>query len=541
MFTARSGIMNYLYSLHRTEACNLPGNRTFVKQVTEVFVLIVVKEGRGEASIDGKHTLLHKDMVLLCNPGRVLELHFAPDQSLMMQFVYFHRLRREEAEGGGLLYRACQDPWLPDGQLHVSSPYQFGQLVKQLLALEAVHVDGREQEEAALSEGVLLYELLRMVKPGGQQTSEAIASNQRIQVALDYIQEHYQEEITRDGLAAMTGFNPRFFSMLFRKETGFGFAAYLAHVRISKAKEQLLLSTHNLNEVAHNVGYSNGLYLSRKFKQIVGVAPSAYVRQPKRIVVYDWIGNVLALNIKPVGASYFFGLHNLTLMKEELQGVIDVGRSSISPVLQLEPDLIVAPSWLETGFIQQMQKVAPTLIVPYGDPFERFRHLASLLDRREEAEVFAAAYRQHAATVREQIGEAIRPGETVGIYEIQQDNLWIMNEYHGRGGYNLYRSLGLNPPAKVKADIFGRGMARKVPLAMLPEYAADHMIFCSFDEDGIREQERLKSLGLWQTIPACVNNRAFWVNRLVFHPYDVLALDKQLDIQGQLLASRISK
>lgn len=37
-------------------------------------------------------------------------------------------------------------------------------------------------------------------------------------------------------MSRMMGFNPRYFSVWFRKQTGWSFTEYVAHLRVNKAK-----------------------------------------------------------------------------------------------------------------------------------------------------------------------------------------------------------------------------------------------------------------------------------------------------------------
>lgn len=529
--------MRCLYLYRDAQQASILADDPGFRQWTESYMLIAITGGKGEVNIDGKEWLAQRDSLFICNPDKMLEIRPAPRHDLVLQLVYFHIVEENYSSGEPMLFGERRTPWRPDGPLDKHSyPYRVIMVMKELAELRESADDGSE-----IAMNMRLHEILHLLERGGKPEGENDdRSGQRIQAAIDYIQQNYKEEISRETVAAMTGFHPRFFSLLFRKETGFGFSEYLTNLRINKAKEQLLLSRgRTLNDIAREVGYSSGLYLSRKFKQVVGVAPSAYGGQPKRIVVYDWVGNLLALGIKPVGASFPYGLDSLKLMKDELEGIPDIGRASVNPMLELEPELIIASDWLYPQLIKGMQKVAPTLVVQYGDPFERLKELADILDRQEEAKAFIARYEVQALRAKELIAGAVSQEETVGLYEIGSGGIWILNEFHGRGGYNLYRSLGLTPPASIREHVLGRGRVRSFPMEKLPEYAADHMIVSiSSAEQDRAEAERLMAHEAWQRIPAYRNNRVYKVDKQLFYPFDVYSLIKQLEIQTELFLSR---
>ncbi|UWS64050.1 helix-turn-helix transcriptional regulator [Bacillus paralicheniformis] len=83
-------------------------------------------------------------------------------------------------------------------------------------------------------------------------------------------------------MAQTIGFNRSYFSTLFRRSTGWGFSEYVNRIRIEKAKEHLLTSDMTLQQIATKVGYASGLYLSRKFKQAIGIAPGEFRNRPSK-------------------------------------------------------------------------------------------------------------------------------------------------------------------------------------------------------------------------------------------------------------------
>lgn len=499
--------------------------------------LFVVLEGKGRLEIDGTDRIAGKGSIWYCGSKQMVRIKAGYE--LVIVQIAFHILERRHEEGQALAYGEYEGEWLPDGEVSLQAAYPLERVVKEMLT-----VPEPEAEEGSLKLNLLLYEVLhslREAKGKREDSSPSSSEDSGIGLAVAYMQQHYSEELTRDAMAAMTGFHPGVFSKLFKEETGSGFSEYLADIRIEKAKEQLLLTDHNLNTIAQDIGYSNGLYLSRKFKQITGVSPKGYLKRPKRIVIYDWVGNLLALGEKPVGASYYKSLSLLTLHKRELEGVVDVGNDSIEAVTELKPELIVTTSWQRPELNGSLQKIAPTLIVPYGDPLLRFRELAATLSKQEQAESFIEKYQRRAAEVKAQIGDLIKPDETVGLYEPAADSVWVFSEFHGRGGYNLYRTLGFKPPASISKLVMGKGMIRQISVEQLPAYAADHMfISYPFQTEGRSFVESFMKHSVWQNIPAYGRNRIYFLDRGLFHSSDALSLYKQLELQRRAVCEAIN-
>ncbi|WKL03283.1 AraC family transcriptional regulator [Paenibacillus amylolyticus] len=63
---------------------------------------------------------------------------------------------------------------------------------------------------------------------------------ERLKPVLDYIEQHYAEEITLPTLAGLICVTPEYFCHLFKKTTGIRPISYVNQVRVNKSKELLL-------------------------------------------------------------------------------------------------------------------------------------------------------------------------------------------------------------------------------------------------------------------------------------------------------------
>lgn len=91
-----------------------------------------------------------------------------------------------------------------------------------------------------------------------------------------YLQEHYKEQVYLEAVAKQAGFNPAYFSTLFKKETGQTFSDYLIELRIAGAKSLLTEGDQPIADIAEEVGYTDLKYFSRIFKRTTGLTPSEY-------------------------------------------------------------------------------------------------------------------------------------------------------------------------------------------------------------------------------------------------------------------------
>lgn len=95
----------------------------------------------------------------------------------------------------------------------------------------------------------------------------------------DYIDRHFNEDISRNSIARTVFLNPDYLARVFKRETGLSLGAYIKERRISEAKKLLAGTEVHVNEIAIRVGYDNSSYFSHIFHQCTGLSPNEYRRQ----------------------------------------------------------------------------------------------------------------------------------------------------------------------------------------------------------------------------------------------------------------------
>ncbi len=98
-----------------------------------------------------------------------------------------------------------------------------------------------------------------------------------IQQITKYMEEHYQEKISLDQIAANMYLSSFYISKLFKSETGDTPINYLISLRMQKAKELLDLDPEkSIQSVAAAVGYEDAYHFSKLFKKYYGISPLYY-------------------------------------------------------------------------------------------------------------------------------------------------------------------------------------------------------------------------------------------------------------------------
>ena len=98
---------------------------------------------------------------------------------------------------------------------------------------------------------------------------------------LQYVEDHFREEISREQLSEMFYFDPDYITKIFKKETGMSFKNYVIEKRLSLAKDLLRNTDYSVSDISMRVGYDNYSYFTRLFKKSYGLTPVDYRNNPE--------------------------------------------------------------------------------------------------------------------------------------------------------------------------------------------------------------------------------------------------------------------
>lgn len=124
----------------------------------------------------------------------------------------------------------------------------------------------------------LFQELLKLQKAlleeaASERQGEA---SRPIRFAKQYVHKNFANNITLEEVSEYVGFSVAYFSALFKKETGEGFAKYLTRIRMEEAKNLLRETGIPVSEICEKVGYSDRKHFTHTFHKLTGVNPAEY-------------------------------------------------------------------------------------------------------------------------------------------------------------------------------------------------------------------------------------------------------------------------
>ena len=111
--------------------------------------------------------------------------------------------------------------------------------------------------------------------------SNKAENSHRINVVLDYIMEHYQEDLKLETVAGLINMNRNAFCRFFRQGTRKNLFTVIQEVRIGKACQFLIETEMNVLQVCYACGFGNISGFNRAFKNITGHVPLSYRKSRK--------------------------------------------------------------------------------------------------------------------------------------------------------------------------------------------------------------------------------------------------------------------
>ena len=116
-------------------------------------------------------------------------------------------------------------------------------------------------------------------KDDGSLRSQYPDAHPMVLRALDMIEKGYQNKITQTDLAEKLGISSQYFSYIFSRHVGEGFAAFLKEYRIRQAIRLFEEGEVDKNEIAYKVGFSDVKYFYRVFREVTGKNVSEYLTE----------------------------------------------------------------------------------------------------------------------------------------------------------------------------------------------------------------------------------------------------------------------
>lgn len=248
------------------------GNYKVTKHWHDSVELFFVFEGEIDFYINSSFFELKKGEFIVVNPNEVHSIDANRENfTIVLQIppAVFHPYKEEEYihfgnEGSNL---ARQDERMTD-------------LIKNMYTAYAEKAFGYELEVLGY-----YYELLHLlVTSYRQEDADDEKRKQKKQLyklfqITSYMQEHFREDITLEGVAETFGFSPTYLSRIFRRYADINYKTYLLNVRVEYAFKELLNTDLSVNKIAENNGFPDGRSFAKAFAARFGISPDKYRKE----------------------------------------------------------------------------------------------------------------------------------------------------------------------------------------------------------------------------------------------------------------------
>ncbi|WP_176444943.1 helix-turn-helix domain-containing protein [Paenibacillus herberti] len=398
----------------------------------------------------------------------------------------------------------------------------------------------------------LFVELMRRVYEAAERNDKGLEA--WMEDSLAYIQAHYQGELSRDLLARRAGVSPEHYSRCFRAWTGSTLTNYLSLLRVRRAQELLLSGQGStLNQVAREVGYSEGLYLSRKFKQVTGMSPSRYRKSVLRTAALNinHSASLWALGVEPqwgVFSDWFAGSQGaranhsadqLLAGREGLDGLEGLQGLEKMRASSEQPDVILSYELSEPA--GRLLELAPVVQLSHLRMSwqSQFRLIADIIGRRSQAEELLGPIGEAADHLRHRLSQRYGTARSAVIWEIGRDNkAYAIAASHGRGGQLLYGELGLRMPQALLELGAERTGFVEITIEDIAQYDADFIIITGPPScrQAARKLGDIFRSEQWLGLEAVRAGNAHLLEAAdLFHGYDPLSSREQLRVLKRTL------
>lgn len=476
---------------------------------------ICIMDGKATWNINGQRVHASFGELIALEEKSVLEVIDGGDMNLAGWHVQFDTYavfdERREVEK--------YDWHVPSGEA-----YQKVQLPGGTLASIIQHMskENKENNGDRSAEWVgnqhLLYELLNSLyqqKPKNERSPE-----DGIHRSINYMREHYDRVITRGQLAQIAGITPWHYSRKFSEQYGKPPLDYLAHYRIYRAQEELLLTSATSQDIAKKSGFEDAHYFSRRFKQLKGVSPKQYRQtvNQRRMVVLSPICAEMMIHLGVIPHAVV--VTPILLAPHQREQFIDHGVRllevtqydvDLELVRQVEPEIIVGNSMTEE-IKRELRTIAPLLTGLHQNIEPLLDQLAVWLHMEKEAQGLQLQLKQQIIAAKQQLQPILQSTSTVMLLRVEAFGYRYLGGHSYGISQLLYDQLGLALPQALEQ---GTAWFNPCSLELLAQANPDYLfvekrIMQHFSAD--ENMRKLWESRQWSELQAVKNNRVLYID-----------------------------
>ncbi|MBL5767484.1 hypothetical protein B5V88_14705 [Heyndrickxia sporothermodurans] len=218
---------------------------------------------------------------------------------------------------------------------------QIRQLLAEILIAHYQKQDGSELETTSLIYKLVTI-LIRNFKTTYLQQNHFISmKDERIKAILAYIEKNYRKSISLEEIAKQQYLSLYYLSRYFKQEVGVSFSQYVKQVRLKSAVRELLYTGHTITQVALNNGFPNAKAFNKVFKEVYQQTPAEYrnlhKKEPDHIEEVHYVSDQYTLLKSP---NFLIEISKYIPSNEKIFTLMDPAVSTVYIDLPKEPIFI---------------------------------------------------------------------------------------------------------------------------------------------------------------------------------------------------------
>lgn len=226
--------------------------------------IMFIDEGQGTIVVNGVEYFAKKNDIVLYFPNNMHKEYSEinhPMHAMFFGVKYTDSLKK--------MFEKC----------HPSYVFDSKQEAPLFLKLFKILIDESKGEELPYSDKItncIVKTIVLKILQISINDKEEAKSNEFVKTMVDYLDQHYLEEISLDKYYKELPFSKYYISRLFKSCMGTTPVNYIITKRMEKARILLNETNMKIMDIANEVGYKDIYYFTKLFKKEIGVAPTSY-------------------------------------------------------------------------------------------------------------------------------------------------------------------------------------------------------------------------------------------------------------------------
>jgi len=260
--------------LRNLELLSARQERCFPRRIHDRFEISVIESGTERLCYRGNTYTAPAGSVVVISPGEAHAAHAADETGWSYRAFYPSASDVQDAASEALEGKVSTPSF--------SSPVIHDQYLSRVI--RELHMLLESPNSALALETHASWAAFQLVSRHAHNPPPVAAvgnEHRAVRLARDFIQQHYQENVSLVQLARLAGLSPFRLVRTFTKQIGLPPHAYLNQVRVNRAK-QLLANGQPIALVAYETGFADQSHLTRHFKRLFGLTPGQYSMRQER-------------------------------------------------------------------------------------------------------------------------------------------------------------------------------------------------------------------------------------------------------------------